>query len=93
MFQPLPVAVATLMPEGATAIVEALNLDAAPVDMDPETALMVGGLDLDSIDALKNALVSSEQYGFSIRSDDQDKNVSFAPLKALTTHIAGHRIT
>lgn len=84
-------AVDALLPEVAALIVEALNLEIAPDEIDPDTPLFGEGLGLDSIDVLEIALVLSKRYGFQLRSDNADNVRIFASLRALTAHIASQR--
>ncbi len=84
-------AVDALLPEVSVLIVEALNLDVAPADIDPDVSLFGEGLDLDSIDVLELALVVSKRYGFQMQSDDPNNQTIFSSLRALTAHIANHR--
>lgn len=88
-----PEAVEALLPEVAALIVEALNLEVKPEEIDADAPLFGEGLDLDSIDVLEIALVISKKYGFQMRSDDQDNERIFASLRALTAHIASQRTT
>lgn len=78
--------------ELARVIAEVINLELPPERIDP-TAPMFGdeGLGLDSIDLLEVALVVSQRYGFSLRSDDPDNRRIFASLRNLAAHIAQHR--
>ena len=84
-------AVDALLPEVSALIVEALNLDVAPADIDPDVSLFGEGLDLDSIDVLELALVLSKRYGFQMQADDPDNQTIFSSLRALTAHIANNR--
>ena len=77
--------------ELAELIVETLNLETAPDEIDPDAPLFGGGLELDSIDILEIALAVSKNYGFKLRSDDADNERIFASLRALTAHIEKHR--
>lgn len=86
-----PETVDALLPEVAALIVETLNLEMAPGDIEPDASLFGEGLGLDSIDVLEVALVISKRYGFQLRSDNEDNVKIFASLRALTTHIALHR--
>jgi acyl carrier protein len=72
-------------------IAEAVNLDEAAVDIDPDAPLFNEGLGLDSIDVLEIALAVSKKYGFQLRSDDPDNPRIFASLRSLSAHIAQHR--
>lgn len=80
-----------LLPELAALLIEALNLDLQPRDIDPQAPLYGDGLGLDSIDMLEIALVVSKRYGFQLKSDDADNAKVFASLQALAEHIATHR--
>jgi acyl carrier protein len=86
-----PQTVDALLPEVAALIVEALNLEMAPEDIDPDAPLFGEGLGLDSIDVLEIALVISKRYGFQLRSDNADNVRIFASLRALTAYIASQR--
>ena len=81
----------TLRSEVAALIVEALNLDVQPQDIDPQAPLYGDGLGLDSIDMLEIALVVSKRYGFQLKSDNENNQQIFASLQALAEHIAAHR--
>lgn len=80
-----------LLPEVAELIVEALNLEVAPAEIEPDAPLFGDGLGLDSIDVLEIALVISKRYGFQLRSDNEDNVRIFSSLRTLTTHIATRR--
>ncbi|MGQ0752061.1 MAG: phosphopantetheine-binding protein [Betaproteobacteria bacterium] len=72
-------------------IVEVINLDIDPGQIDPAAPLFGEGLGLDSIDLLEIALAVSQKYGFSLRSDDPDNRRIFSSLRNLSAHIAEHR--
>lgn len=79
--------------ELAQLIIDTLNLeDISAEEIDPEAALFREGLGLDSIDALELALAISREYGFQLRSDDEDNARIFSSLRALAGHIAEHRV-
>jgi acyl carrier protein len=80
-----------LLQEVAALLVDALNLDTAAADIDPEVPLYGDGLGLDSIDILEVALVVSKRYGFQLRSDDEQNVRIFSSLASLANHIAAHR--
>ena len=86
-----PQTVDALLPEVAALIVEALNLEMAPEEIEPDAPLFGEGLGLDSIDVLEIALVISKQYGFQLRSDNADNVRIFGSLRALTAYIASQR--
>ncbi len=79
--------------EVAGLIVEALNLEMAPSEIDPQAPLFGEGLGLDSIDILEVALVVSKKYGFQLRSDDSNNTRIFQSLRSLCQHIALNRLT
>jgi len=78
--------------EVAGLLVEALNLEVAPEQIDPQAPLYGEGLGLDSIDILEVALVVSQRYGFQLRSDDEDNVRIFTSLASLTDHIGANRV-
>jgi len=80
-----------LIQEVAELIVNALNLESAPADIDPDEPLYGDGLGLDSIDILEVALEVSKKYGVQLRADAEDNQKIFASLRALSAHIAAHR--
>jgi acyl carrier protein len=86
-----PETVDALLPEVAALIVESLNLEMAPEEIEADAPLFGDGLGLDSIDVLEIALVVSKRYGFQLRSDNADNARIFASLRALTSHIASQR--
>jgi acyl carrier protein len=78
--------------ELAALVVEVLNLDTPPGELDPLAPLYGDqGLGLDSIDILEMAVAISRRYGFQIRSDDPDNERIFASLRALAAHVAAKR--
>jgi acyl carrier protein len=79
------------MAEVAALIVEALNLDVKPEDIKPDDPLYGEGLGLDSIDMLEISLVISKQYGFQLKSDNENNVKIFASLRSLSEHIASQR--
>jgi acyl carrier protein len=78
--------------ELSRAIAEVTNLEMPPERIDPVAPLFGDeGLGLDSIDLLEVALLISQRYGFSLRSDDPENRRIFASLRNLAAHIAEHR--
>jgi acyl carrier protein len=77
--------------EVATLIVDAVNLDCAPEEIDREEPLFGDGLGLDSIDVLEIALAISQRYGCKLRSDDENNKVTFSSLRALSAYVEKHR--
>jgi acyl carrier protein len=91
--EPSPAAAQTAFElELARAIAEVTNLELPPERIDPAAPIFGDeGLGLDSIDLLEVALVISQRYGFSLRSDDPENRRIFASLRNLAAHIAQHR--
>ncbi len=79
--------------ELATLLVESLNLEVTPAEVDPNAPLYGDGLGLDSIDILEVALEVSRRYGFQLRSDDERNQQIFQSLRTLATHVAANRTT
>jgi acyl carrier protein len=78
--------------ELAQLLVESLNLeDVEAGAIDPEAPLFNTGLGLDSIDALELALAISKQYGFQLRSDNDENRRIFASLRALSAHVEANK--
>lgn len=77
--------------EVARLIVELLQLEVLPEDIDPEAPLFDEGLGLDSIDALELALGLSRRYGTELKADDVRNRQIFASLRNLAQHVAAHR--
>lgn len=72
-------------------LVEALNLEVAPAEIDPEERLYDGSLGLDSIDILEIALTISKKYGLQLRADDENNHEIFATLRTLAAHVQANR--
>jgi len=90
------VSVSNLTPrqlEAASLLVETLNLDVAPEDIEPDAPLFYEGLGLDSIDALELALEITRRYGFELRAEDEANQEIFGSLRKLSAHIEAHRKT
>lgn len=87
----VPVPLETLMGEVAELIVEALNLEVQPDEVNFDDPLYGDGLGLDSIDMLEISLVISKRYGFQLRSDNENNEKIYASLRALSTYIASQR--
>jgi acyl carrier protein len=75
----------------ARLIVDTLNLEVAPAEIDPEAPLYGEGLGLDSIDMLEISLVVSQQYGVKLRADDKSNVEIFSSLRSLNAFIQRHR--
>lgn len=79
------------MREVAELVVQALNLEVAAGDIDPDQPLYGDGLGLDSIDILEIAMVVSKQYGLELKASDEENHAIFKSLRSLGDHIAAHR--
>lgn len=77
----------SLEAEVAQLIVDALHLELAPCEIQPEAPLFGEGLGLDSIDALELALSISRTYGLELKSDDERNHRIFSSLRNLARHI------
>lgn len=80
-----------LLAELAQMLVDSLNLDMKPAEIDPDAPLYGDGLGLDSIDILEVALAVSKKYGFQLRAEDENKQAIYSSLRSLARHIATHR--
>jgi acyl carrier protein len=75
-------------------IIEALALeDVVPDDIEPEAALFVDGLGLDSIDALELAMALEERYGVQIGDDPEVNRRIFASLRSLAAFVSENRVS
>ena len=79
--------------ELAELIVQALNLELSPAEIDPDAPLYGEGLGLDSIDILEIALVVSKRYGVQLRADSAENEQIFHSLRRLAEYISAHRTT
>jgi acyl carrier protein len=91
MQKPAPPADVGLEQEIAVLLVDALNLEVAPQDIDPLAPLYGEGLGLDSIDILEVALIVSKQYGIQLRADSQENQQIFRSLRHLAEYISAQR--
>ena len=74
-------------------IIELLALeDVTPGDIEPEAALFVEGLGLDSIDALEIAMALEERYGVKIGDDPEQNQQIFASVRALAGFVSESRV-
>jgi acyl carrier protein len=82
---------AALQREVAELIIEALNLEVTPDEINADDPLYGDGLGLDSIDVLEVALVVSKRYKLQLRADSEDNHRIFSSLRTLTEYIAAQR--
>ena len=74
-------------------IIEALVLeDVTAADIEPEAALFVEGLGLDSIDALELAMALEERYGVKIGDDPEQNRRIFASVRSLAAFVTESRV-
>jgi len=78
--------------EIARLIVQALNLEIDPRQINPEAPLYGEGLGLDSIDILEVALVVSKQYGIQLRADREENEQIFRSLRYFAKYVAAQRM-
>ena len=90
-FPTSPADIDALVPEVIALIIEALNMELEPGEVDPDGPLYGDGMGLDSIDMLEISLVISKRFGFQMRSDNDDNEKIFASPRALTAYIASQR--
>ena len=79
-----------LLAELAQMLVDSLNLDMKPAEIDPDAPLYGDGLGLDSIDILEVALAVSKKYGFQLRAEDENKQAIYSSLRSLARYIVAH---
>ena len=77
--------------EIAELMVQALNLDVAAAEIEPDAPLYGSGLGLDSIDILEVALVVSKRYGLQLKSDNENNHQIFSSLRSLAEYVAAHK--
>ncbi len=83
----------TLENEIKKLIIELLSLeDVTPADIEPEAALFVEGLGLDSIDALEIAMALEERYGVKIGEDPEQNQQIFASVRKLAAFVSENRV-
>ena len=83
----------TLEEELKELIIEALALeDVGPADIEPEAALFVDGLGLDSIDALELAMALEERFGVKTGDDPETNQRIFASVRNLATFVDENRL-
>jgi len=72
-------------------MVDVLNLEMAPEEIDAQGGLYGDGLGLDSIDLLELSLAISKKYGIQLRADDADNQRIFTSVASLAQHIEANR--
>lgn len=77
--------------EIATLLVESLNLEVLPDEIEPEGPLYQDGLGLDSIDLLEISVILSKRYGVQIKSDDPEITRIFTSLRSLSSTVLERR--
>jgi len=77
--------------EIARLLVETLQLEMDPSEIEPEQPLFNEGLGLDSIDALEIALAIAHRYGLDLKSEDERNERIFASLRSLSRYVETQR--
>lgn len=78
--------------ELAALIIQTVKMeDTQPEDINPEEALIVEGLGLDSIDALDIAMAVSKKYAVALKPDDPNNRKIFSSLRSLAKYVEQHR--
>jgi acyl carrier protein len=77
--------------EIARQLIDSLNLEVTPDEIDPNAPLYQEGLGLDSIDLLELSVVLSKRYGIQIKSDDPDITRIFSSLRALAETVESRK--
>lgn len=73
-------------------IIDSLQLeDMAPEDIDPDAALFIEGLGLDSIDALELGVALQKRYGISLSADSEETRRHFKSVRSLAALVASHK--
>ena len=73
-------------------IVDSLRLsDIEATDIQTDAPLFVGGLGLDSIDALELAMAIRKKYGVRTQADDAQNAQIFASVKTLAAYVSQQR--
>ena len=86
----VPVDLTPIIRELATLITQAVNLEVAPDEIDPDAPLYKEGLGLDSIDILEVALVVAKRYNLQLKAESEENHVIFASLRNLAGYVATH---
>jgi acyl carrier protein len=73
-------------------IIDVLQLeDITPADIDAAAPLFVGGLGLDSIDALELGVAIQKRYGIILSASSEENRRHFASVRALATMVENNR--
>ncbi len=80
-----------ILPALIRLVVNAVNLDVQPEEVDPDAALYGDGLGLDSIDILEISLVVSKQYGVQLKADDENNAKVFTSIRTLARFVVEHQ--
>lgn len=71
-------------------IVETLNLDIAPTDIDPTRPLLEAGHDLDSVDVLELVVAIETEFGLDIEAHEVGRE-TFESVHTLAVFVAAAR--
>ena len=72
-------------------IIEALNLDMTPEDIETDAPLFGEGLGLDSIDALELGLAVKKRFGVSLSGETEEVRAHFRSVASLAAFIRENR--
>lgn len=72
-------------------VIETLNLELTPEEIDIDAPLYGDGLGLDSIDILEIALIVSKNYGLQLRADSKDNHTIFNSMRSFADYIQNNR--
>jgi len=77
-----------LLEEVKQLIIDSLQLeDMTPEDIDPDAALFVEGLGLDSIDALELGMELQRRYGITLSADSEESRRHFSSVRSIASLI------
>ena len=83
---------ASLAPELKQLIIDTLDLEDISVDdIDDDAPLFVGGLGLDSIDALELGVALQKRYGVKLDAEAEETRKYFANIKNLCALVTAQR--
>lgn len=77
--------------EVSNLVIETLNLEATPDEVNLDDPMYGDGLGLDSIDILEIALVVSKTYGLQLRADNKDNHTIFNSMRSFADYIQNNR--
>lgn len=88
----MPLPDATLVDRLRELIVETLNLDVAPTDIDPARPLMEAGHELDSVDVLELVVAIETEFGLDIEAHEIGRQ-TFESVHKLAAFVEAARMS